>query len=109
MIAVPVRYHVRSLFVRKSATALTVVAIGFTVFMLILVLALAKGFELSLVNAGQVDNVMFLRNAAVSEGVSVISREQARLLVGRPEAAQTPPVRGRWRRRSSPPASTSRR
>jgi len=87
---VPVRYHARSLLVRRSASLLTVVAIGFTVFILILVLSLAKGFELSLAEAGREDNVMFLRDAAMSEGVSVISRDQARLLAARPEIVRNP-------------------
>jgi putative ABC transport system permease protein len=87
---VPVRYHVRSLFVRRTATLLTVVAIGFTVFILILVLSLAKGFELSLADSGRDDNVIVLRDAAMSEGVSVLSRDQARLIVGRPEIAKDP-------------------
>jgi ABC-type lipoprotein release transport system permease subunit len=87
---VPVRYHARSLLVRKSATLLTVVAIGFTVFILILVLSLAKGFELSLADAGRDDNVIFLRDAAMSEGVSVVGRDQARLVVDRPEIARNP-------------------
>lgn len=87
---VPVRYHVRSLLVRRTASLLTVVAIGFTVFILILVLSLAKGFELSLADAGREDNVIILREAAMSEGVSVISRDQARLLLSRPEIARDP-------------------
>jgi ABC-type antimicrobial peptide transport system permease subunit len=87
---VPYRYHLRSLFVRRAATLLTVVAIGFTVFILILVLSLAKGFELSLAEAGREDNVIFLREAAMSEGVSVLARDQARLLADRPEIARDP-------------------
>ncbi len=87
---VPFRYHARSLLVRKSSTALTVVAIGFTVFILILVLSLAKGFELSLEDAGRDDNVIFLREAAMSEGVSVVARDQARLVLARTEIARNP-------------------
>jgi ABC-type lipoprotein release transport system permease subunit len=87
---VPLRYHFRSLFVRRTATLLTVIAIGFTVFILVLVLSLAKGFELSLAEAGREDNVLFLRDAAMSEGVSVLGRDQARLLIGRPEIARDP-------------------
>jgi ABC-type lipoprotein release transport system permease subunit len=87
---VPVRYHLRCVLVRKTASALTVVAIGFTVFILILVLSLAKGFEVSLADAGREDNVIFLRDAAMSEGVSVLGRDQARILVGRTEVAKSP-------------------
>lgn len=75
----------RSLMVRKSATALTVVAVGFTVAILVLVLALARGFELSLSESGRADNAVFLRKGATSEGESVLDFEQARLLSARPE------------------------
>ena len=87
---VPVRYHVRSLFVRRSATGLTVVAIGFTVFILVLVLSLARGFEVSLAESGRSDNAIFLRDAATSEGESIVDREQARLLMARPEILRNP-------------------
>jgi putative ABC transport system permease protein len=87
---VPVRYHVRSLFVRRSATALTVVAIGFTVFILVLVLALAAGFEESLAESGSEGNVLFLREAAMSEGESILNREQARLVAATPGIARSP-------------------
>ena len=87
---VPVRYHVRSLFVRRTATALTVAAIGFTTFILVLVLSLAAGFEESMAESGSEDNVIVLRDAAMSEGESVLDREQARLVSGRPEIARDP-------------------
>ncbi len=90
MIAIPVRYHVRSLFVRRSSTLLTVVAIGFTVFILVLVLSLAAGFEESLAESGREDNVLFLRDAALSEGESVLGREQARLVTDLPSLARDP-------------------
>jgi putative ABC transport system permease protein len=87
---VPLRYHARSLMVRRTASLLTVAAIGFTTFILILVLSLAAGFEISLAEAGREDNVLFLRDAAMSEGVSVVSRDQARVLLARPEIAKGP-------------------
>jgi putative ABC transport system permease protein len=86
--SIPVRYHVRSLFVRRTATALTVVAIGFTVFILVLVLSLAAGFEESLSNSGREDNAIFLRDAAQSEGESVLGRDIASLIEGLPGIAK---------------------
>jgi ABC-type antimicrobial peptide transport system permease subunit len=76
--------------VRKSATALTVVAVGFTVAILVLVLSLARGFELSFSETGRTDNAVFLRKGATSEGESVIDFEQARLIMARPEIASGP-------------------
>ncbi|MHC4924689.1 MAG: ABC transporter permease, partial [Planctomycetota bacterium] len=87
LLHVPLRYHVRSLFVRKTATALTVLAVGFSVATLVLVLALQRGFELSLVSGGRTDNVVFMREGATSEGESAVNREQFRLLAARQEIA----------------------
>jgi ABC-type lipoprotein release transport system permease subunit len=87
---VPVRYHVRSVFVRRASTALTVTAIGFTVFMLVLVLALSAGFEESLARTGREDNAVLLRDAAMSEGESVLAREQAVLAEALPGIARDP-------------------
>ena len=86
--SIPIRYHVRSLFVRRTATALTVVAIGFTVFILVLVLSLAAGFEKSLAETGRDDNAIFLRDAAMSEGESVVGREIASLIEDLPGIAR---------------------
>ena len=86
--SIPIRYHVRSLFVRRTATALTVVAIGFTVFILVLVLSLAAGFEKSLAETGRADNAVFLRDAAMSEGESVVGRDIASLLEALPGIAR---------------------
>lgn len=84
---VPVRYHLRSLLVRRTATALTVLAVGFSVAILVLVLALARGFEISLAETGRADNVIFLRKGATSEGESGIGRDVMRALLARPEIA----------------------
>ena len=78
---IPFAYHVRSAFVRKGATALTVTAIGFAVAVLVLVLSLARGFEEALAGTGSDRNAILLRSGATSEGVSGVTRDQARILV----------------------------
>jgi putative ABC transport system permease protein len=87
---IPVRYHLRSLLVRRTATGLTVLAVGFSVAILVLVLALARGFERSLADGGRTDNVVFLRKGATSEGESGIEREAARMLMARTEVDRFP-------------------
>ncbi|MBI5850664.1 MAG: ABC transporter permease [Planctomycetes bacterium] len=77
---IPFAYHVRSAFVRKGATALTVTAIGFAVAVLVLVLSLARGFEEALAGTGSDRNAILLRSGATSEGVSGVTRDQARIL-----------------------------
>jgi ABC-type antimicrobial peptide transport system permease subunit len=46
----------------------------------VLVLALARGFELSLSRTGRTENLIVMRQGATSEGESGIPRDQARLL-----------------------------
>jgi putative ABC transport system permease protein len=80
-------YAMRSLLVRRGGTALSVLSIGFSVGILVLVLALARGFELSLSKTGRPDNLLVLRQGATSEGESGISRDAARLLRAYPGVA----------------------
>jgi putative ABC transport system permease protein len=80
MSALPLLYNAKSAFVRKGATLLTVSAIAFSVAVLVLVLALARGFELALGDTGSDDNAILLRAGATSEGVSGIGRDDANVL-----------------------------
>lgn len=87
---VPLSYNLRSLLVRKSATALTVVSIGATVAVLAGVLALQQGFVTLLSEGGREDVVVFLRPGATSENQSGFTRERAETLMkGTPEIAGT--------------------
>jgi putative ABC transport system permease protein len=81
------RYNLRSLVVRRGGTALSVMSIGFSVGILVLVLALARGFELSLSRTGRAENLIVLSKGATSEGESNLNRAVARLLLGFPGVA----------------------
>lgn len=70
------RYHLMSLWVRRTGTALSVLSIGMAVGILVLVLALARGFELSLGDTGRAENLVILRQGAKSEGESGMTREK---------------------------------
>ena len=84
---VPVHYHVRSLFRRRLATGLTVVAIACSVAVLVAILALAHGFEVSLQGTGRDDNLIVLRKGATSEGESGITRDRAQIISSFPGVA----------------------
>lgn len=81
MALVPFRYNLRSLWVRRSTTLLTVCAIGATVAVLAGMLSLQQGFETIFQERGRTDIAVFLRKGAVSEGNSGLTREQTDLLV----------------------------
>ncbi|MBL8856901.1 MAG: ABC transporter permease [Planctomycetes bacterium] len=78
---VPLTYNLRSLWVRRSATLLTVLGIGATVAVLCGVLALQQGFERLFTENGRDDVIVFLRQGATNEGDSVFSRERAEILM----------------------------
>ena len=80
MALVPLRYNLRSLFVRSSATALTVCAIGATVAVLAGMLSLQQGFATLFQERGRADVAVFLRKGATSEGESGLTREQCDIL-----------------------------
>ena len=87
MALVPLRYNVRSLWVRWSSTLLTVAAIGATVAVLAGMMSLQRGFETLFQQRGRDDLAVFLRKGATSEGESGLTNEQAQLI-----AKETPEI-----------------
>jgi putative ABC transport system permease protein len=78
---VPLNYNVRSLFVRRSATLLTVLGVGATVAVLSGVLALRAGFLSLFTQTGRTDLAVFLRPGSPSEGESSFERTRADRLI----------------------------
>src|SRR5688572_13055838 len=88
--AIPFRYNLRSIFYRKQATILTLVAIALTVAVLVIVLALYQGFRITMVDSGHERNVIAMRDGSNSEGESSMSRDLARKIIALPEVAKAP-------------------
>lgn len=78
---VPLSYNLRSIFVRRSSTLLTIIGIGATVATVAGVLALQNGFATLYSQAGRSDVGMFLRPGATYEGDSLFSRDRALQLI----------------------------
>ena len=78
---VPISYNIRSLFVRRSGTLLTVLGIGATVAVVSGVLALQQGFESMYTQGGREDLAVFLRPGATNEGDSIFTRERGLKLI----------------------------
>ncbi len=81
MALVPLSYNFRSLWVRKSATLLTILGIGATVAVLAGVLALRAGFQGLFRENGRDDIAVFLRQGSTNEGDSAFTRERAEILM----------------------------
>ncbi len=78
---IPLSYNLRSLWVRKSATVLTILGIGATVAIISGVLALQQGFRTMFTAGGREDLAVFLRPGATNEGDSQFSRERGLALI----------------------------
>lgn len=88
---VPLSYNLRSLFVRRSATMLTILGIGATVAIVSGILALQQGFATMFTGGGRDDVAVFLRPGATNEGDSQFSRDRGlELIKSVPEIAVGP-------------------
>ena len=79
--AIPIAYNLRNLRVRKAATLMTAGGIALVVAVLVLTLALANGFQQTLIATGRADNLHVLRTGATGEIESGIARDVARVLL----------------------------
>lgn len=73
--AIPLKYNIRSLLVRRVSTAMTVLSIALVVAIFVGVMALAGGIESALVSSGDPLNVLVRRRASDSELSSTVSKE----------------------------------
>jgi len=80
-------YSVRNLATRRMTTAFTVLGMALVVFVFAAVLMLAYGLEKTLVSTGSSDNIIVVRDAATSETVSILSRDQADIVETQSEIA----------------------
>lgn len=85
---VPISYTLRSLFVRRSSTLLTILGIAATVAVLAGVLALQQGFATLFAGSGSESVAVFMRPGANAEGESQFPRDKALTLIkGEPSIA----------------------
>ncbi len=80
MLAIPLKYNWRNLFVRKITTGLTILGIGLVVAVFLSVMALGEGLTRVFTASGSEENVLVLRQNSQSELQSGISRDQVPLI-----------------------------
>ncbi len=73
--ALPLKYNFRNITVRKSSTFATAMTIGLTVGVFLMVMALAKGIDLTLASSGEPLNLIVLREGSTAELNSSVTRE----------------------------------
>ena len=73
--ALPLKYNFRNITVRKSRTLATALTIGLTVGVFLMVMALARGIDLTLESSGEPLNLIVLREGSTAELNSSLTRE----------------------------------
>ena len=73
--ALPLKYNIRNIVVRKGSTLATAFTIGLTVAVFLMVMALARGIDLTLSSSGEPLNLIVLREGSTAELNSAVSRE----------------------------------
>ena len=65
--ALPLKYNIRNIVVRKGSTLATAFTIGLTVAVFLMVMALARGIDLTLSSSGEPLNLIVLREGSTAE------------------------------------------
>lgn len=73
--ALPLKYNLRNIIVRKSSTLATALTIGLTVAVYLLVMSLARGIDLTLASSGEPLNLIVLREGSTAELNSIVTQE----------------------------------
>lgn len=85
---IPLRYNIRSLFVRKTTTIATALGVGLGVFVLGTALMLSAGIKKTLATAGSDDVAIVLRKGSDAELGSGVDDPQIALIKGAPGVAR---------------------
>ena len=86
--ALPISYNIRSLYVRRTMTALAVGAIALVIAVLIVLIAMANGFRLALSATGSRANAIVTQRGSSSELTSAIGRDSVQALTDDPRVAR---------------------
>jgi len=86
--ALPVTYNVRSVAARWKTALVSVLGIAGTVGVFIAMLAMARGFQATLIASGSASNAIVRRAGATSEMDSGVSLDQVRVIADAPQVAR---------------------
>lgn len=87
--AIPISYNIRSVGARWINAVVSVLGVAGTVGVFLAMLAMARGFQATLISSGSPDNVIVLRAGADSEMTSAVSLDQVRIIGDAPEIARS--------------------
>ncbi len=78
--AIPLKYNLRNLAVRRTTTTMTAFSITLTVTVFVVLMALAQGLQTSLSATGQPLNLLILRDGSQSETQSSVQRDSLQVI-----------------------------
>lgn len=84
---IPLSYNWRSLWQRWASTLSTLGAVAIVVMIFVVVLSMAQGVSKAYIRSGRDDQVVVMRQNARVEMMSVVNRDQARLIKTHPAVA----------------------
>jgi putative ABC transport system permease protein len=74
--AVPLKYNVRNLFVRRVSSLMTVAGIALVVAVFVIVMALVAGLRTAITSTGSPDNLVVMRKGSTTETNSAVTIDQ---------------------------------
>ncbi len=87
---IPVRYNIRSIAVRRTASIMTALGVALVVMILFILLGFIAGLQKTVVDAGNSGNWVVLSKGVTNEPGSYITREQYEIIRARPEIVTSP-------------------
>ena len=87
--AIPISYNLRSVAARWKAAVVSVIGIAGTVGVFVAMLAMARGFQATLISSGSTSNAIIRRAGASSEMDSGVSLDQSKVIADAPQVAET--------------------
>ena len=86
--AIPLKYNLRNLIVRRVSTLMTVGTIALVVAVFVALFALANGLNSSLIATGSPENVIIIRQGSQTEMQSGVSKEAFQIVQTLPGIAR---------------------
>lgn len=86
--AIPISYNLRSAAARWPTALVSVLGIAGTVGVFVAMLAMARGFQATLISSGSPANAIILRAGADAEMVSAVTLDETRVIGDAPEVAR---------------------
>ena len=74
--AIPVKYNIRNLFVRKVSTTMTIFSIGLVVAVFLALMSLSAGIDRTFTASGETRNVLVIRKSSQVEGSSAVTKDE---------------------------------